>query len=334
METDMRTFEWIDATSVPQAARWLSESTPQAPVVAKAGGMDLLDLMKEGIVRPARVINLQTVPALRGLRCDAQGLRLGALTTLAQIAQHAQIQSRYAALAAAAAHAATPQIRNAATLGGNLLQRPRCWYFRNRELHASPAALITAPEGMHQYHAIFDTHLSSLVQASTLATALVAYGAQVHLTAPNGQARELPLQDFLVVPDATHGCDASLQRGEVLTHISVPAPASLLRAAYHKQTERDSFDWPLCDVAVVLRGVEVIESASIVLGWVAPVPRRATASETLLLGQRLDAELAATAAHLAISEAKPLARNQYKVTVLEAVVRRTLLAAAAATPSS
>ena len=330
----MHSFEWIDATSVSQAARCLGESTPQTPVVAKAGGVDLLDLMKEGIVQPARVINLQSVPALRGLRCDAQGLRLAALTTLAQIAQHAQIRSRYVALAEAAAHAATPQIRNVATLGGNLLQRPRCWYFRHRELHTSPTALVNDSAGMHQYHGIFDTHLTPLVHASTLATALVAYGAHVHLSAANGQARELPLEDFLLAPDATRSCDANLQRGEVLTHISVPAPGAMLRAAYHKQTERDSYDWPICDVAVVLEGSEVIESARIVLGWVAPVPRRATASEALLRGQRLDPELATRAAQVAISEARPLARNRYKVAVLEAVVRRTLLAAAATPPTS
>lgn len=323
----MRSFEWVDATSVQQAARWLAQSTEQAPVIAKAGGMDLLDLMKEGIVAPARVVNLQSVAALRGVRCDALGLRLGALTTLSQIAEHPQVQSRYPALAAAASHAATLQIRNVATLGGNLLQRPRCWYFRNRDLHHSPTSLINS-SGQHQYHAIFDNAVTSMVHASTLATALTAYGARVHLTGPSGQSREVALQDFLLTPATTQTCDAALEPGEVVTHISVPAQSAAVKAAYHKQTERDSYDWPICDVAVVLRGGEVIESASIVLGWVAPLPRRALASEAALQGQRLDADLAARAAHLAVREATPLARNQYKVAVLEAVVRRTLLAAA------
>jgi xanthine dehydrogenase YagS FAD-binding subunit len=323
----MRSFEWVDAISVQQAARLLEQSTAQAPVLAKAGGMDLLDLMKEGIVTPARLINLQPVAALRGLRCDAQGLRLGALTTLAQIERDPQIRVRYPALAMAAAHAATPQIRNVATLGGNLLQRPRCWYFRHRQLHPGASTLLDS--GLYQYHAIFDNRRAAQVHASTLATALVAYQARVHLTASSGQAREVALHEFLLAPDATRPCDAAIQRGEVLTHISVPAATST-RAAYHKQTERDSYDWPICDVAVVLRGAEVIESASIVLGWVAPVPRRAVVSEAVLSGQRLDVELAATAAQAAVRDATPLPLNQYKVAVLQTVLRRTLLAAAAA----
>ncbi len=324
----MRSYEWVDATSVQQAAQLLSRSTVQAPVIAKAGGMDLLDLMKEGIVVPARVINLQGIEPLRGICCsDSQGLRMGALTTLTQIAQHAQIQTLYPALSAAASHAATPQIRNAATLGGNVLQRPRCWYFRNRELHGSGAALINGADGQHQYHAIFDNAATSQVHASTLATAMIAYGASVHLTAASGHTREVLLQDFLLAPDASRTHDAALECGEVLTHISLP-PAPGARAAYHKQTERDSYDWPICDVAVVLSGKDRVESARIVLGWVAPLPRRALASEQLILGQRIDATLAAQAARLALRDATPLPRNQYKVAVLETVVRRTLLTAA------
>jgi xanthine dehydrogenase YagS FAD-binding subunit len=328
----MRSFEWVDAASLQQATALLERSTPQAPVVAKAGGMDLLDLMKEGILAPTRVVNLQGIEQLHGMRCsDALGLRLGALTTLAQIAQQRQIQSNYPALAAAAAHAATPQIRNAATLGGNLLQRPRCWYFRNRHLHLSSVAEVNAPAGQHQYHAIFDNTVTSMVHASTLATALVAYGAKVHLTGPDGHSREVLLEHFLLPPAAARPCDAAIRQGELLTCVSLPPSSMPTRAAYHKQTERDSYDWPICDVAVVLRGADVVESASVVLGWVAPLPRRAYESEQLLRGRRVDAALAAEAASLALQEATPLPRNQYKVAVLETVLRRTLLAAAVAT---
>ena len=326
----MRSFEWIDATSVQQAAALLEQSTPERPVLAKAGGLDLLDLMKEGIVAPARVINLQGIESLRGIRCsDALGLRLGALATLAQIAQHPQIRARYGALAEAAAHAATPQVRNAATIGGNLLQRPRCWYFRSQQLHEASAA--AAATGQHQYHAIFDNAATSLVQASTPATALIAYGATVQLINPVGQTREVPLHDLLLPPDASRSLDAALQRGEVLTQIALRPHAAPTRAAYHKQTERDSYDWPICDVAVVLRGAPV-ETARIVLGWVAPVPRRALESEQLLRGKHVDETLAAQAARAAVAGATPLPLNEYKVAVLEAVVRRTILQAANAAP--
>lgn len=324
----MHSFEWVDATSVRQAAGLLNESTDAEPVLAKAGGMDLLDLMKEGLLTPARLVNLQGIEELRGIERSADGgTHVGALTTLAQIAQHPQIQRSHPALAAAASHAATPQVRNAATLGGNLLQRPRCWYFRHRQLHDSPASVVNSVTGQHQYHAIFDNTATAMVHASTPATALIAYGASVHLTAANGASRAVLLQDFLLAPNSARVTDTAIARGEVLTHITLPAVSGRLRAAYHKQTERDSYDWPICDVAVVLEGTQAVESARIVLGWVAPTPRRAHESEQLLVGHRVDAHLAAKAAQLAVHGATPLARNHYKLAMLETVVRRTLLAA-------
>ena len=171
----MNTFQWIDARSVEEAVALLATPASPGATIAKAGGLDLLDLMKEGIVAPARIVNLQRIDALRGVQFTATaGLRLGALTTLAQIASDTTIRRNYPALAEAAAHAATPQIRNAATIGGNLLQRPRCWYFRNQLFHA---AREEAGRDQSQYGAIFDNAKSTMVHASTPATALLAYGA-------------------------------------------------------------------------------------------------------------------------------------------------------------
>jgi xanthine dehydrogenase YagS FAD-binding subunit len=319
----MQSFEWVDATSVEEATALLAATTRDAPVVAKAGGMDLLDLMKEGIVQPTRVVNLKSIASLRGVRVDDRGMQLGALVTLAEIASHPAIAKQYRALVEAAQHAATPQVRNAATIGGNLLQRSRCWYFRNEHFHK----LATADHSEHQHHAIFDNQQSVMVHASTPATALLAYDASVHLTLVGGSSRKLALADLLLPPSMTHDRDTVIADGEVLTHISIPAPPHGTRCAYHKQTERDSYDWPICDVAVVLQmNADTVTAARIVMGWVAPTPRRALASEQLLIGRKLDESAATEAARTAVRDATPLAKNGYKVKVLETVVRRALLA--------
>src|SRR5215208_2703241 len=235
-------FQWIDAKSVDEAVALLSDGTGRA--IAKAGGMDLLDLIKEGIVAPARIVNLQRIETLRGVQfAAATGLRLGALTTLADIAGNSSIRQHYPALAAAAAHAATPQIRNAATIGGNLLQRPRCWYFRNHVFHEARAEV---GREQSQYGAIFDNATTTMVHASTPATALLAYGASVHVVGKAGKSRAIALSDFLLPPDFDRDRDTTLAGDEVLTHVSVPALAAHTSAAYHKQTERDSYDWPIC----------------------------------------------------------------------------------------
>ena len=328
----MQSFEWIDATSVDRAAQLLAATSPDRPVVAKAGGIDLLDLMKEGIIAPSRVINLKSISGLDGIRfTDTEGLELGTLVTLAQIAAAGEIRSRYSALADAAAHASTPQVRNAATIGGNLLQRPRCWYFRNELFHHADDIAQHVRTGENQYHAIFDNARGAMVHASTPATALVAYDAGVELCGPNGAQRTVPLREFFLAPEPHRESDTVIERGEVLTRVIVPPPAPGTRASYHKQTERDSYDWPVCDVAVVLRmDGTTIGSASIVMGWVAPTPRRAVESERLLTGQTISEELARSAARAAVADATPLSKNAYKVPVLEAVVRRTILSAARA----
>jgi xanthine dehydrogenase YagS FAD-binding subunit len=325
----MESFEWIDAHSVAHAARLLAASDGDGPIVAKAGGIDLIDLMKEGIIRPSRVVNLKSIQGLDRLAFQADGgMRIGPLVTLTQLAEAPEIRSQYPALASAAEHTATPQIRAAATIGGNLLQRPRDWYFRHALFHRHEIDLPAAiANGENQYHAIFDNATTALVHASTPATALIAYGAVVELADAQGRVRLLRLQEFLSPPDATRDRDASLARGEILTAVMLPAVSQHTRAAYRKHTDRDSYDWPICDVAVVLEIEPAgVSTASIVMGWVAPTPRRAVESERLLIGERVTLAVARRAAAAAVTNATPLSKNAYKVPVLEAVVRRTILA--------
>jgi xanthine dehydrogenase YagS FAD-binding subunit len=159
---------------------------------------------------------------------------------------------------------------------------------------------------------------------------LLAYGASVHVVGKSSRARTIALGDFLLPPDFDRDRDTTLGRDEVLTHITVPPLSATTRAAYHKQTERDSYDWPICDVAVVLTlANRKVEAARIVAGAVAPVPRRMTASEELLRGREIDATIAAEAGRAAVRGATPTEQNSYKVPVLEAVIRRTILAAMA-----
>jgi xanthine dehydrogenase YagS FAD-binding subunit len=325
----MQSFEWVNPASVEQAVELLSADDARGPVLAKAGGIDLLDLMKEGILKPSRLVNLRAIPGLDQIRLDGkQGLELGAMVTLARIASHPGIRRSYGALAEAAGHAATPQVRNAATIGGNLLQRPRCWYFRSEYFHL-PEARGDPREGENQYHAIFDNARTPMVHSSTPATVLVAYEASVELVGPQGKSRTVAVKDLLLPPDMQRDRDTVVEPGELLTKVTVPVLPPGTRAAYHKQTERDSYDWPVCDVAVVLRMERgTIRSAVIAMGWVAPTPRRATESEKLLTGKRVDEAVAREAARASVAGATPLSKNGYKVPVLEAVVRRTILAAA------
>lgn len=322
----MNAFEWTNATTVEEALASHGEGA-----AFKAGGVDLLDRMKEGLEAPRRLVNIRNVKNLNWIADDeAKGLRVGPLVTLAELAISDIVQKRYAALAAAAGWAATPQIRNMATVGGNLLQRPRCWYFRSEDFHCRKKGgeRCFALEGENQYHAIFGNQTCAMVHPSATAVALVALGARLELVSATGK-REVALEAFFVTPDEDVSRENRIAAGELITEIRVPAPAAGLRSAYWKQTEKDSFDWPVAEVAVALEmDGATCRRASVVLGSAAPVPHRARAAEAALAGKPIDEATARVAAKAAVEGARPLGENGYKIPVFEAVVRRTLLMAA------
>jgi xanthine dehydrogenase YagS FAD-binding subunit len=323
----MNRFEWAEALTIGEAVSQLS-----GKAVAKAGGVDLLDRLKEGLEAPQRLVNIRNIKGLDKIQDDAKaGLRLGPLVTLAQLDADPTLRRRYAALAAAAGHAATPQIRNMATVGGNLLQRPRCWYYRSEQFHCRKMGgeRCFAIEGENQYHAIFDNKLCAIVHPSATAVALVALGARLELTGAKG-AREVLLEEFFVTPEEDIRRENKINADELITEIRVPAPLAGARSAYLKQGEKESFDWPIAEVAVVLeRGaMGRITRASVILGAAAPVPHRARAAESALVGQVLNEESARAAAVAAVRNASPRSENGYKVPVFEALVRRAILAAA------
>jgi xanthine dehydrogenase YagS FAD-binding subunit len=319
----MKSFEWVNASTPEEALERLSSGA-----AVKAGGVDLLDRMKEGIDAPSRLVNLRAIKGMNEIRADRDGsVEIGPLATLAELAAHPALKRTHRALADAAGHAATPQIRNMATIGGNLLQRPRCWYFRSEEFKCRKKGgeSCFAIEGENQYHAIFGNQLCAIVHPSATATPLVALGAKLELTTARGK-REVLLEEFFVTPEQDVRRENALASGELITAIRIPG--TKVRSAYSKQGEKESFDWPLAEVAVVL---EVdggkCKRASIVLGAAAPVPRRAKEAEELLLGKKIDEANAKAAAARAISGATPLSQNAYKLKLFEALVHRTILGA-------
>lgn len=317
-------FEWTNARSIDDAIGQLSDKA-----IVKAGGIDLMDRLKEGLDAPSRLVNIRVISGLDYVKEGSGWLRIGPMTTLAAIAEHPLIRQRYTALADAALKAATPQIRNVATVGGNLLQRPRCWYFRSDQFHClrKGGDRCFAQDGENEYHAIFDNNVCAIVHPSAAACALTALGAKVEVKGKNG-TREIALDDLFVRPETDITREHVLKVNELLTEIRVPAPSDATRSAYTKVGQKESFDWPLAEVAVVLeRRAGVVSRASIMLGAAAPAPWRATAAEKALAGKPLNEQIALEAAAAAMKGATPLSGNAYKIPIFEAVVRRTILAA-------
>ena len=331
----MDRFTYIQAET-PDAVVAALARYPQA--VLKAGGVDLLDLMKEHIVTPAVVIDISRVAEWSEITIEPQtgALQLGALASLAQIAGNPQAQSHWPALSQAMASAATPQIRNMATLGGNLCQRPRCWYFRQETYPCRKKGGPTcfAQVGENRDHAIFANYTCTSTHPSAAAIPLLAYGARVEILDQTGAQRSLPLAQFFVSPERDVQREHILQPTELLTAVTVPRPLEADGSAYLNLKHKWSFDWPMVEVAVVLHQEGgLVRDARIVLGSVAPVPFRAQAAELVLEGRAVDDELARQAGQAATRGATPLAQNEHKVTLLAELVRRTVLKAAGQLPA-
>jgi xanthine dehydrogenase YagS FAD-binding subunit len=318
----MKPFTLIRAATLPEAAR--EAAKPGSEV--KAGGVDLLDRMKEGFDSPKRVVSIAHVPGLDSIEAGPPA-KIGALATLARIASHADVRRLYPALADAAEGAATPQIRNMATLGGNLCQRPRCWYYRLEEFDCRKKGGndCFALEGENRFHAIFDTDLTCCcVHPSATGVALLAYGARLQTVSPGGR-RLIALDNFFVRPTENALRENVLAHGEIIESVTIPAPAAGARSVYKKLKEKESFDWPLVEACVNLTiAGGAVRDARVILGSVAPTPHRSAAAEAVLRGATASPGLAARAAEAAVASAKPLAQNAYKVRLARVLLERAL----------
>lgn len=325
----MRAFEYASPTTREQALRLLG-SSGSAPL---AGGSDLLALMKDEVETPSRLVNLKDVRDLRGIHYDPNtGFRIGALVTLDELASDSALKFDYPVLAAAFERVAGPQIRNVATVGGNLCQRPRCWYYRNGfGLLPTQNGRSMVAEGDNRYHAILGNEgAAQFVTPSTVAPLLIALGTQIWIAGGTGGSgeRTLDLERFFRVPQKEGEREHDLAPGEIVTGITVPPPAGRKMASYEVR-QRETLDWSLATASVVLQmdGAKVVQ-ARVVLGQVAPIPWVAKEVEQLLQGKEIHPALAATAGEMAVREARPLSRNKYKIQLARVAVKRALLAAA------
>lgn len=323
----MNKFAFVDCTTVDQALAELKDGA-----VIKAGGIDLLDLMKDGIVTPPKLVNIRNVSSLRGITASSDGLHLGPLSTLSEIAAHPDIRRDYSALADAAGHAATPQVRNMATLGGNITQRTRCWYFRSSDFDCrkknGTSQECHAHEGENQYHAVMNNSTCAMVHPSSTAVPLLAMNSQVELTSKQGK-RTVAMSEFYIPPEKSLINETVMQPGEIITRLFVPAPETGTRSAYQKYGEKESFDWPLADAGIVLvMEGERCRRAAVVMGVAAPTPIRSQAAEAVLTGATINEATARAAAKAAMQNATPLSQNGFKVQLFQTAIYRTILLAA------
>lgn len=329
----MRAFEWVNPATIAEAVKSLSnrEGTSDVDEAPRpiAGGQDLITTMKDYSTRPSRVVNLKSIRGLDRITVDSAGaLNIGALVTLTQLIEHPSVRKSFPGISEAANSIATPQIRNLGTIGGNLCQRPRCWYFRLEEVVClkKGGTECYAASGENKYNAIIAGGPSYIVHPSDLAPMLLALGAQVSVMGSAGK-RVIPLDKFFTLPsDGNIRRENVLQNDEIITDIQVPASPLAARSTYLKFKERDSLDFALASVAAALQLApdKTVKDVRIVLGGVAPIPWRVQDAEKYLVGKTISPEVLSEAAKLALKDAQPLEKNAYKVPLTQTLVRRAL----------
>jgi len=324
----MQAFEYVRPTTVQEATKLLADARGEAQILA--GGSDLLALMKDYVVNPSRLVSLQHIRELGGITFHSgTGLRLGALVTFEELRESADVRRHYPALVEAAEGVTSHQVRSVGTIGGDLCQRPRCWYYRaGFGLLATYDGKPLVPDGDNRYHAILgNSGPAYFVNPSSLAPILIALGAKVQIHGPSGK-RELELAKFFSTPASEQEHENVLKPHEILTEVLVPPPGSAQMAVYEVR-QKEALDWPLAAAAVVLdlQG-NTVKSAHVVLGHVAPVPWPAPEAAEALAGKSVNEKVAWDAAKAALSKATPLSRNAYKVQLARVAVKRALMRAA------
>ena len=321
----MRPFKHFDAGSVDEGLALLSQYGGTARLLA--GGTDLLGVLKAEILAeyPEAVINLKSIPGLDGIESDETCVRIGALTRLVDIVESPIVKKSFPALALAAESVGSPELRNMGTVGGNLCQDTRCWYYRYPDkmggqipCYRKGKGPCHAIKGDNRYHAVLEGRKCYAVCPSDVAVAMAALQAEVITARPAG-GRTIPLSGLY------HTLGTVLDPDEVVTEIRIPNPSTDAVQRFSKFRLRESIDFAVVSVAAMLEVVDgICRDACMVLGAVAPTPYRAVAAEEILKGKPLDAQLAEKAADAALKDAKPLSRNAYKVEIAKTLVERML----------
>jgi xanthine dehydrogenase YagS FAD-binding subunit len=320
----MPNFTYIKAKSLKEAFAHLSSKGAKV----HAGGTDLLGCLGDDIFDADKLVSISQLKALSGIsRTRDGGLRIGALTTITEVANNKIIKERYSAVAQAASEVGSPQLRNQGTIGGNICQKPRCWYYRG-EFHClrKGGDRCYAYNGENQFHCIFGGNLCYIVHPSDTAAGLIALEAMVRI-AGSGGTRMVPLGKFHVPPGENVQKETILKPDEIVTEILLPPPANGLRSSYRKVRARRSWDFALAGVALALQfdGDEVVK-ARVVLSGAAPVPWRSKEVEEVITGKPLHIETIARAAEVAVKNAKPLKQNGYKIPLFRGMIEEELLA--------
>jgi xanthine dehydrogenase YagS FAD-binding subunit len=321
----MKNFNWAEPQTIEQAMALLSKGDGKA--VLMAGGTDLLTEIKEGVAAPETVIDLKTVQGLAYIAKEKEAVRIGALTTVADLAADQAIKTDYPGLHQAAMSLATPQLRHVGTVGGNLCQRPRCWYYRDVQVvcRKKGGSQCYAFRGRNKYHAIFGGGICHIVYPSDLAPILIASDALAVISSPRGD-KTIPLAEFYSLPTKNVRRENILAGDELLREIRLPQAKKGEKSAYVKFRERGTWDFALVSAAVkgAVSG-KSIKDVRIVLGGVAPIPWRLEKTEASVNRKTLSDGLIREAVRADLQEAKPLEENGFKKRLAEAAVSRALL---------
>lgn len=323
----MRPFAYAGPQTLDDALRSLSSTWGEAEILA--GGTDLVNAMKDELVTPRRVVGLRGIPELRGIAVESDHVHIGAMTTLAELLRHDQLAAQFPALVKAASDIRSPQLRAMATLGGNLCQRPRCWYYRlGYGLLGRDEGKALAPDGDNRYHAVFgNAGPAYYVHPSSLAPALIALDGVATIRGADGRSRDVALAEFYRIPQDESEHENVLKPDDILTQVTVPLQG--LKSATYEVKNRQCADWPLAEAVVAFRmDGDAARDVRVVLGHVAPVPWPAPKAAQALEGQAITDEAAAKAGEAAADGATPLSMNAYKVQLVKTAVKRAALAAA------
>jgi xanthine dehydrogenase YagS FAD-binding subunit len=329
----MKSFDYYKVSTVSQAISLLSKHGDKA--VLLAGGSDMLAMMKDRVEgpkfhAPLHLLDIKEVKELNYIRDEKNRLKIGATTTIADVVVSPLVVSKYSLLAQAAGQVAVPQIRNVGTLGGNLCQRPRCWYFRGKpfkDCFRKGGNNCYAPTGENQYHAIFGGENCYMVSPSDMAPALAALNARVEIATAKGN-KLIPVEQFYISPGKNVFKETILGPAEMVVAVEIPAVAPGSKGTFIKLKERQAFDFALVSVAamVAVKG-DFVSDARIVFGGIAPFPLRATGAEAALKGKKITDGLVA-ACEAAVKGAEPLSNNAYKVKATKGVLEQALRALA------
>lgn len=320
----MNKFEYAEPKSVDEVFQYLNEPGS----IIKAGGIDILDLMKENILLPKRLVNIRNLSELNFVRENDDGsISLGPNITISELSEYEIIRKHFPALSDAAGKIATPQVRNSATLGGNLCQRPRCWYFRSIDFDCArkEGNHCFALVGENKYNAVLGTQNGcAIVHPSGTAVPLTALNAELVISDGTNEKRTA-LTEFYVSPVEDIKKETVLKHNELITQIIIPKESVAYKNHYIKIMEKQSFDWPLADVAVALKmNGEKCEYASVILGSAAPIPWKSREAESVLSGRTITKELAREAGEASMENAYPLTENNYKINLFKTIVYRAV----------